>query len=435
MKTIVMGAGVVGVTTAYYLAKAGHEVVVLDRQNEAAAETSYANAGLIAPGHSFTWNSPRAPKLLVQSIWQRDLAYRMHFSLDPHFWIWGLKFLAACTAERARANTLVKLALCRYSQAKLEEIAAAEGLRYHQYRKGLLFFYRDPAHFAQGVQNMTLMKDHGQSVEIIDAKRCVEIEPALKPIEGRIAGAVYCPNDGSGDCQAFTVQLAEACKRMGVKFELGCEVRGLETSGGKLAAVATARGAMSGDAYVLSLGSYSSLLARSAGLRLPVYPVKGFSLTLPIEPKLAPTVGGVDEGSLVAYCGMGDRLRMTATADFSGYDNSHKPADFATMMAVARELFPRGIDFSKPSYWSCLRPMTPDGPPIIGPSPLEGLWYNTGQGHMGWTMSAGSSRILVDLMAGRKSEHPAEGLGIERYGSGGRGQRTEDGRLKQRPAA
>jgi D-amino-acid dehydrogenase len=419
MRTIVLGAGVVGVTTAYYLAKANHEVVVLDRQSEAAAETSHANAGLIAPGHSFTWNSPRAPKLLFQSIWRRDLAYRMHFSLDPRFWTWGLKFLRACSPESARANTLIKLRLCRFSQAKLEEIAAAEGLSYSQYKKGLLFFYRDPAHFELGKRNMTLMKDHGHAVEIIDATRCVEIEPALKPIEGKIAGAVYCPTDGSGDCRAFTLQLADACKRLGVEFQYGNAVRGLEAHGGKVTAVATARGPVSGDAYVLSLGSYSSIVARSAGLDLPVYPVKGFSLTLPIDPAMAPTVGGVDEGSLVAYCGMGDRLRMTATADFSGYDNSHRPEDFATMLAVARELFPKGVDFSKPTYWSCLRPMTPDGPPIVGRSALDNLWLNTGQGHMGWTMSAGSSRILADLMLGRAAEHPADGLGVERYAGNG----------------
>lgn len=420
MKTIVMGAGVVGVTTAYYLAKAGHEVVVLERQSESAGETSHANAGLIAPGHSFTWNSPRAPKLLLQSIWRRDLAYRMHFSLDPRFWTWGLKFLLACSAETARANTLIKLRLNRYSQAKLEEITEAEGLRYHQQKKGLLFFYRDPAHFEQGRRNMALMKDHGHAVEIIDAKRCVEIEPALKPIAGKIAGAVYCPTDGSGDCRGFTIQLADACKRLGVKFEFESRIQGLETKGGKVRAVATERGPVSGDAYVLSLGSYSSIVARSAGLELPVYPVKGFSLTLPIEPALAPTVGGVDEGSLVAYCGMGDRLRMTATADFSGYDNSHKPEDFAVMMAVARELFPKGVDFAKPVYWSCLRPMTPDGPPIIGRSALDNLWLNTGQGHMGWTMSAGSSKILADLVLGRPTEHPAEPFAIERYHGNGR---------------
>ena len=410
MEAIVMGAGVVGVTTAYYLAKAGYEVVVLDRRDESAGETSFANAGLIAPGHSFTWNSPRAPKLLWQSIWRKDLAYRIHFSLDPRFWTWGLKFLRACSPETARTNTLVKLKLCRYSQAMLEEIAAAEGLEYRQYKKGLLYFYRDPAHFAQGVQNMTLLKDHGHPVEIIDAKRCVEIEPALKPIASKLAGAVYCPTDGSGDCRLFTLQLADVCKRRGVEFRLGTQIDGLEAKDGRISAVSTGRGPVSGDIYVLSLGSYSPIVARSVNVDLPIYPVKGFSLTLPIDPATAPTVGGVDEGSLVAYCGMGDRLRMTATADFSGYDDSHRPEDFATMLAVARELFPTGVDFSQPRYWACLRPMTPDGPPIIGRTPLENLWLNTGQGHMGWTMACGTARIVSDLMNGRMPELDLEGL-------------------------
>ena len=420
MKAIVMGAGVVGVTTAYYLAKAGYEVVVLDRRDESAGETSFANAGLIAPGHSFTWNSPRAPKLLWQSIWRKDLAYRIHFSLDPRFWTWGLKFLRACSPETARTNTLVKLKLCRYSQAMLEEIAAAEGLEYRQYKKGLLYFYRDPAHFAQGVQNMTLLKDHGHPVEIIDAKRCVEIEPALKPIASKLAGAVYCPTDGSGDCRLFTLQLADVCKRRGVEFRLGTQIDGLQAKDGRISAVSTGRGPVSGDIYVLSLGSYSPIVARSVNVDLPIYPVKGFSLTLPIDPATAPTVGGVDEGSLVAYCGMGDRLRMTATADFSGYDDSHRPEDFATMLAVARELFPTGVDFSQPRYWACLRPMTPDGPPIIGRTPLENLWLNTGQGHMGWTMSAGSSRIFVDMLLDRAPALPAEPFALERYSGNGK---------------
>lgn len=424
MKTVVLGAGIVGVTTAYYLAKAGHHVVVLDRQSEAAAETSHANAGLVAPGHSFTWNSPRAPKLLLRSIWRNDLAYRMHFSFDPRFWIWGLKFLRACSAESARTNTLIKLKLCRYSQRKLEEIAAEEKLQFHQEKRGLLFFYRDPAHFAQGVKNMTLMKDHGHGVEIIDAKRCVEIEPSLKPIEGKIAGAVYCPTDGSGDCRLFALGLVEACRRLGVEFRFDTEIGGFDCRGGRVVSVATGQGGVSGDAYVLSLGSYSSIISRSAGIDVPVYPVKGFSLTLPIDPALSPRVGGVDEGSLVAYCGMGNRLRMTATADFSGYDNSHRPEDFSTMLTVARELFPKGVDFTKPKYWACLRPMTPDGPPIVGRSPLENLWINTGQGHMGWTMAPGSSKILADLLDGRATEHPADGLGFERYGGNGHAARA-----------
>ncbi len=416
MKAVVLGAGVIGVTTAYYLARDGHQVTVVERQPEAAGETSHANAGLITPGHSFTWNSPRAPQQLWQSLWRGDTAYRMHFSLDPRFWIWGLKFLRECTRERSTYCTLVKYRLNVFSQARIEEIAAAEGIEFHQRKNGVIVFYRSPEQFAEGIGSMKLMQQAGHAVEFIDAARAVEIEPALRPIEGQIAGAVYCPTDASGDCRLFTLGLTEVCRRLGVEFRFSTGIERLESRGGRVTAVATDKGKISGDAYVLAAGSYSPLLARALGLDIPVYPVKGFSLTLPFtDPSVAPRIGGVDDGSLVAYCGMGDRLRLTASADFSGYDNSHRPEDFATMLTVAREMFPRGVDFSRPFYWACLRPMTPDGPPIIGPSPVPNLWLNTGQGHMGWTMSAGSSRILADLMAGRAPAHSTESLTFERY--------------------
>jgi D-amino-acid dehydrogenase len=417
MKTVVLGAGVIGVTTAYYLAREGHQVVVVEREPEPAAETSRANAGLISPGHSFTWNSPRAPGQLWQSLWSRETAYRMHFSLDPRFWTWGLKFLSQCTPARSRYYTLVKYRLNVFSQARIEEIAAAEGLRYDQQKRGLLVLFRSPKAFEEGIGNMKLIQEAGHKVEFVDGRRAVEIEPALKAIEGQIVGAVYCPTDGSGDCRKFTLALTEVCRKLGVEFRFGTTIQRIESRGGRVTGVATDQGTVSGDAYVLAAGSYSPLLARPLGLDIPVYPVKGFSLTLPFtDPSLAPQIGGVDEGFLVAYCGMGDRLRLTGTADFSGYDKSHKPEDFAIMMQVARGMFPRGVDFSNPTYWACLRPMTPDGPPIIGPTPIGNLWLNTGQGHMGWTMSAGSSRILADLMAGRASSHPTESLTFERYG-------------------
>jgi D-amino-acid dehydrogenase len=416
MKAVVLGAGVIGITTAYYLAREGFQVVVLDRQAEAAAETSHANAGLITPGHSFTWNSPRAPRQLWRSLWRDDTAYRMHFSRDPRFWSWGLKFLRECAPARSRYSTLVKYRLNRFSQARIEEIAQAEALEFHFRKTGILVFYRGKAEFDEGIGSMRMMQEAGHEIEFVDAKRAVEIEPALRPIEGEIAGAVYCPTDASGDCRRFTLGLTQICRRLGVEFRFGATIRRLESAGGRVTGVATDSGPVSGDAYVLALGSYSPLIASALGLDIPVYPVKGFSLTLPFsDPSLSPQVGGVDDGSLVAYCGMGDRLRLTATADFSGYDRSHRPGDFAVMLKVAREMFPRGVDFANPFYWACLRPMTPDGPPIIGASPVPNLWLNTGHGHMGWTMSAGSSRILADLMAGRAASHPSEALAFERY--------------------
>lgn len=418
MKVIVMGGGVVGVTTAYYLAKAGAEVTLIERQPAAAQETSLANAGLIAPGHSFAWASPRAPGLLIKSLWRKDTAFRMRLKVDPRMWGWGLRFLKQCTAERARANTLRKLSLCFYSQKKLVELRQETGIDYHQYNKGLLYFYRDPKHFEQGVATMTLLKDHGLPVEVIDAARCARIEPALADFEDKLAGAVYCPTDESGDCNVFTERLVEISKELGVSFKFGTTISGLDQAGDRISGVLTDREVVRGDMYVLALGSYSPLVARSVAVKLPIYPVKGYSLTLPIsDADAAPTVGGVDEGMLVAYCRMGDQLRLTATADFAGYDTSCKPKDFATMLAVGRELFPRGIDFTRPTYRACLRPMTPDGPPILGKGRHANLFLNTGHGHIGWTMACGSSRILADLILGRKPEIDIEGLTLDRYAS------------------
>lgn len=414
--TIVLGAGVIGVTTAYYLAKAGRAVTVIDRQSEPAAETSFANAGLIAPGHSYAWASPRAPMILLKSLWRDDTALRFRLKLDPVMWRWGLKFLANCTAERNMANTLVKLRLCRYSRERLIELREAEGIAYDQIAKGCIYLYRDPAHFEIGRRAMATLAAQGYPFEAIDARRCVELDPALAPAKDRFAGAIYAPQDESGDCRAFTQALAGICERLGVRFRYGTTVTGLDATGGRIGAVVTDQGPIAADAVVVALGSYAPQIARKVGIRLPVYPVKGYSLTLPLKDAgAAPTIGGVDEGYLVAFARMGERLRLTATADFAGYDTSHEPGHFATMLKVARELFPEAAHYDRPSYWACLRPMTPDGPPILGKTPIANLYLNTGSGHMGWTMACGSARLVTDLMLGRKPELPLEGMTLDRY--------------------
>jgi len=417
MHVLILGGGVVGVTNAFYLARAGHDVTVVERQAGPALESSKTNAGLIAPGHSFAWASPRAPGLLIRSLWRRDLAFRLRLKRDPRLWAWGLRFLRECTSGRARANTVRKLALCRYSQRQLTATRAETGIDDHAYAKGLLYFYRDPAHFEQGIANMKLLEEHGQKVEVIDAERCVAIEPALAAIRDKLAGAVYCPTDGSGDSQRFTEQLADKFRRLRGLFRFETTVKALRASGDAIEAVVTDKGEMRADLYVLALGSYSPLIARTAGVKLPIYPVKGYSLTAPItDAAAAPTVGGVDEGALIAYCRMGDRLRMTATADFAGYDTGHQPADFAEMTRVGRELFPHGIDFDRPEHHACLRPMTPDGAPILGRGRHPNLYFNTGQGHMGWTMACGSGRIVTDLIEGHAPDIDASAFSIERFG-------------------
>ena len=416
MKTVVIGGGVVGVTTAWYLARDGHEVTVIERLDHPAGESSFNNAGMIAPGHSFAWASPRVPKVLLQSLWRDDTAFRFSLSLDPDFYGWGLKFLRECRTDRARANTLVKHDLCRYSQGKLNDIVDQTGIEFHRESGGLLFFYRDPVHFEQGRKNMQLLADNGQHFDFLDAAETIAVEPALATIEEDLAGAVHATTDETGDCHAFTCALVDHCREMGVEFAFGTTATRMVMRGAKLAAVETDKGAITGDRYVLALGAYAAPLARTAGLKLPVYPVKGYSVTFPIiDAGKAPKVGGVDEGMLIAYAPMGDRLRMTATAHFAGYDTRSTEKDCANMLKVARELFPDSIDHDAVEFRACLRPMTPDGPPVLGASGVENLWLNAGQGHMGWTMAAGCSRIVTDMMEGRTPNRDTKAMELGRF--------------------
>ena len=411
MKTVILGAGIVGVTTAYYLAKSGREVTVIDRQPGVARETSYANAGLVAPGHAYTWASPKAPKILLKSLFQDGQALRLRLNADPRIWAWGLQFLRKCTVERSRQNTTRKLHLCVYSQKKLQELTALEGLTYDRVDGGLLYLYRDEASFTRGRAAMTVLSDAGLQLQTLSPDEVAEREPTLAVSKHRIAGAIFCPTDESGDAHLFSEQLAKRCRDLGVRFELDRQIQGFSHSGNRVNAVRTDKGEVSGDEFVLALGSYSPLIASKLGYRLPVYPVKGYSLTVPVHEKhRPPTMGGVDENNLVAWARFGDRLRFTATAEFAGYDTSHQPSDFIHMLQAAKDLFPQGADYSQPSYWSCLRPMTPTGSPILGKSRHTNFFLNTGHGHMGWTMACGTSQILVDVMNGRAPDLDLQGL-------------------------
>lgn len=417
MRIAVLGGGVVGVATAYYLLERGHEVTVIERQPGVARETSFANAGMIAPGHAFAWASPRAPKVLLQSLWRDDTALRFRLKPDPRLWSWSLKFLGQCTAEKSRRNTLVKLRLCLLSIEEMRRIREAEGFGYDEVLQGALYLYRDQGLLETGLKNAQLLKDNGVTgIRAIDRAELVRREPALAAAQDKLAGAIYSEQDESGDCALFTRRLAERVEAKGATFLLNRSVTGLKSEKGRVTAVMTDQGEVTADAYVLSLGSYSPGIARTVGLKVPIYPVKGYSLTVPVGPQhLAPHLPGVDEHYLVAFARMGDKLRLTATADFAGYDLTHSPKHFAPMLRVARELFPNGGDYDNPNYWACLRPMTPDGPPVIGRSKLENLWFNTGHGHIGWTMACASARVCADLMAGQPSPVPLDGLQPGRY--------------------
>ena len=411
MRVVVLGCGVAGVTAAWMLQRDGHSVTVIDRADEPAAFTSFANAGLVAPGHAYAWSSPKAPGVLLRSLWRGDQALRFRPSLDPALWRWTWKFLRQCTAERAARNTARKARLCLYSQSLLHEVVAASGVAYDARCDGLIYLYRKAEAFSGALEKMRILTEQGIELRSLTPAEAAEADPALAPLRDRLAGAILAPGDESGDARLFTLGLAETCRDDGVRFRFGERVTGLRLSGGSVEAVITDRGEVEGDAFVLALGVYSPQVARQLGARLPIYPVKGYSVTLPIAGRnRAPSLGGVDEDNLVAYARFGDRLRITATAEFAGYATDHTPADFDHMLRVARDLFPEGGDYARPDYWAGLRPMTPEGTPILGRGRCDNLYFNTGHGHMGWTMACGTARITADLIAGRTPEIPLDGL-------------------------
>lgn len=416
MRILVLGGGVVGVTTAYQLLKDGHEVVLVERNAAVGDETSWGNAGMIAPGHSFVWSSPRAPMILLKSLFLKDQALRFRPSADPRLWSWSLRFLAQCTAARARTNTLRKHQLCLYSQRVLHETLAelsGDGIDYDRLARGILYFYRSEERLAAGVEHMRILADDGQQTEVLDRDAVIRLEPSLAASGAAIAGGIYCPTDETGDCGKFTKALAEACARMGAEIRTGTDLIRIDTDGDRVTGVATSMGPLQADAYVLALGNYSPVFARRLGIPLPVYPIKGYSLTIPVgNHKAGPTVGSVDEDNLVAISRFGDRVRVTATAEFAGYDTSHKPQDFDFMLGVVRDLYPDGADYDRAQGWAGLRPMTPEGTPRFGRRKYGNLWINSGHGHMGWTMSHASARITADLIAGRETAIPLDGMTV-----------------------
>ena len=415
MKILVLGAGVIGTTTAYFLAREGHEVTVVDRCPQAASETSYANAGLLAPGHAYAWASPKAPGIMLKSLFNDDQALRLKLSADPRLWSWVWLFLLQCTSARARLNTIRKLGLCVYSVEALREVVDDTGVEYDGLNGGNLYFYRTPESFEKGVEHTGILREHGLEMEVLERDRVATVEPALAPHKASIAGAVYTPGDASGDARMFSRALAAFCtEHLAVSWNFDTAIKAIDTAGDRIESVITDKGRLRADCYVMALGCDSAIIGRRIGLRLPIYPVKGYSVTVPMrESNAAPSMGGVDDDNLIAYCPMGERLRLTSTAEFSGYDRSHRPRDFRAMLRLGRELFPNVADYDQPDYWAGLRPMTPEGTPFLGTARYRNLYLNTGHGHIGWTMSCGSAKVTADLIAGRE---PGVDLAGMRYG-------------------
>lgn len=412
MKIAILGGGIVGVTTAYFLARSGAQVTVIEKNTDVAMQTSFANAGLISPGHSYTWASPQAPVILAKSLFQKDQALRLKLGVDWNMYAWFLKFIQNCTAEKAGLNTSRKARLSLYSQSLIQEVTDQEQLQYDRVSKGLLYLHRDDASLQRAIRNMSVLTENGVPLEALSPSEVSRHEPALGQYSTHISGALYCPTDESGDARAFTQALYERCKAMGVRFLFDTVATDARVEGDEIRFIQTSAGRIEADQFVFAMGCDTAQFARKLGYRLPVYPVKGYSVTFPISnERYAPAIGGLDEHNLIAWARFGSRLRFTATAEFAGYDTSHRPSDFSHMINVAKTMFPLAIDFTRPNYWAGLRPMTPDGTPILGPSQRhKNLFFNTGHGHLGWTWSCGTARIVTDQIIGKAPEISLAGL-------------------------
>ena len=412
MKILVLGAGVVGTAAAYYLARDGHDVTVIDRHAGPAEGTSKSNAGLVSPGDSTAWASPAALSTFIRSLYTPGLGIKVRFSLDPYFLLWTLRFLRQCTQARAHANTEIKLQLAFYSRQCINELTAATGISYDDSRKGILYFYRSQQSLDAGTKHMRYLADHGLAIEAVDRQRLVEIEPGLSAVKDMLAGGVYSPMDQTGDSRLFVERLAAWCQaNLGAKFIYGTDVEKLDIEGDRVRAANTPAGLIECDAVVISLGPESGVFGRKIGLDLPVYPVKGYTATLPLaDDSKGPVMGGVDEDRLIAYSRLGNRLRLASTAEFAGFDRSYKLTDFTNLFRTARQLFPDCVDEEKAVLWAGLRPMTPSSVPVIGRARYANLYLDTGHGHVGWTMACGSGKLLADIVAGRKPEIDQDGF-------------------------
>ncbi len=413
---LVLGAGVIGVTTAYYLARAGHGVTVLDRGPEAGRETSFANGGQLSSSHASPWAAPSAPATALKWLGRTDAPLLFRLRADPALWSWSLKFLANCTAHRFRINTERALRMALYSRQALADLRAETTIAYDRLSRGILHFFRDEKSFAKARRQADFMAGLGCREEILNREECLALEPALARTHETIMGGLYSPEDESGDAYLFTKALAGRCRDLGVVFRFATTIKQFRSETGRITGVETDKGVLGAENYVLALGSFSPLLARPLGLKLPVYPAKGYSVTLPMErPGKGPQVSLTDDALKLVYSRLGERLRVAGTAEFTGYDASLNAARTKPILDAAMKLFPGCADPSRATYWAGLRPLTPDSVPIIGPTPYANLYLNTGHGTLGWTMACGSGRVLADLIGGKRPEIDLNGLGLERF--------------------
>lgn len=407
MRVLVLGAGVIGVTAAWYLAQDGHEVTVVDRAAGAALETSFANGGQISASHAEPWANPQAPAKVLKWLGREDAPLLFRLRADPRQWRWGLQFMIECLPSRTRHNTLQCLNLALYSRDCLRALRAQTGIDYDGLQRGILQFYTDAAEFEHGVRAAALMRAYGCDLAVKTPDECVAVEPALAQCRDRLAGGIFTASDESGDAYRFTTALASRAEVHGVTFVWNTQVERIDVAASEVTGV-RCRGdggegqRLTADAYLVALGSHSPLLLRTVGVPALIYPAKGYSVTIPVNDHAgAPTVSLTDVARKIVMTRLGTRLRVAGTAEISGYDTTLNPVRCAALVDRTFDLFPDAGEREGITLWAGLRPTTPSNVPLLGRTRYQNLFLDTGHGTLGWTMACGSGRAIADLIAGR----------------------------------
>ena len=417
MKIVILGGGVIGVTSAWYLAQAGHEVVVIDRQSAVAQETSFANAGEISPGYASPWAAPGIPAKAMRWLFMQHAPLIVRPRLDLAMVRWIAAMLGNCNAADYRINKGRMVRLAEFSRDRLIALREATGIAYDERSRGTLQLFREQKLMDGVGKDIDVLRAGNVPFELLDKAGCIAAEPGLANSQAPIAGGLRLPHDETGDCFKFTTALAAMAAARGVTFLMGRDIKGLAREGGRISHVETTDGPVSGDAYLVAMGSYSPLLLAPIGLRLPVYPVKGYSITAPIvDADRAPVSTLLDESYKVAITRLGDRIRVGGMAELSGYTHDLPQARRDTLNQSVGTLFPGAGDLSGATFWSGLRPMTPDSTPVVGATPIDNLFLNTGHGTLGWTMACGSGHVIADLISGRAPLIETADLALSRYG-------------------
>ncbi|MBW8759564.1 MAG: D-amino acid dehydrogenase [Burkholderiales bacterium] len=418
MTILVLGSGVIGTTIAYYLAKAGHDVTVVDRQGGPALETSFANAGEVSPGYASPWAGPGVPVKAIKWLLMNHSPLIIKPMLEASMWRWGLAMLRNCTEARYRVNKARMVRVAEYSRDCLKDLRAETGIAYDERTQGTLQLFRTHRQLDGVRKDTEILDQYGVPYEVLDTAGYLQYEPALAGVKHKFVGALRLPGDETGDCFLFTQRLAKMAEALGAKFRFNVNITGIASDGRRVTGVDTDAGRLSADHVVLALGSFSPKWLKPLGIHIPVYPVKGFSITVPItDASAAPESTIMDETHKVAVTRLGDRIRVGGMAQLSGYDLALDERRRRTLEFVLTDLFPAAGDLARATFWTGLRPMTPDGTPVMGGTSLENLTLATGHGTLGWTMAAGTGRAIADLLGGRKPEIDFDGLTAARYGA------------------